>query len=1042
MIIGPNGTGKSTVVCAICLGLGGRPELLGRAKQPTDFIRQDTSKATITIELQGRTRKSNVVIKRSIDTSGSTWQVNGMPSTHKEVKRITDDFKIMMDNLCQFLPQDKVSQFAKIPASELLRETERAVGSTNLIQYHDELIELDEKRSSIGSVLETEKVRLQELTEQQAGAEEMINLMKERQKYIDRCDLLNKAKVFLEYRDLALKKKEYEQGRKDAQAKLERLENHRAEFVALADSSKIKYGEASREAHKIQQDFNAKTLEVSRSKAKARSALEELQKDKSRLNSTENRRRTDKKNQEELIAKIKKMEEIKERQPAFDPQELVRNKELYRQIVSQMEAAQEDADVPKQELQVLEDDRSALSGNMRILREKLNRLNSVLSQKLDNLERNESRLGGDTARAADYVLKHKHLFDNEIHLPPVISVKIKDQRCLSQISGALSRNIMFTFTCESRKDYDTFTRIIIDENHWNVNVAEFSRSNKTRVEDHAEPCDRQILPSYGVNGFIIDLLDGSATVLNMLCHKANIHAVPYAVDVIKGQQKQSLMNAQNSYGEPLFRKFVDSKTLGAIVKSRYGARIVSCRESMVKSPPQYMRSSQGPSEEAIALVNSRMKEIEIAMKDCDQKRSDVRAKYDKLNAKLEELREEKKRAVEERNALRQTEQMAQQLTVKLNLLREQLKKFLHTDEYFDKAVAEIERNIQDHLKDMALASKKLVKYAKELVDLQRDFQRGKLKSMTYENEANIYNNLGGAGIEQAQRDLESAENQITSIKAEMQKLKSVVKRIRKDCTDEERAQIEEMYGDVDCTHDSLMQEIARMEAEIVSIRTGDEEVTLVKFKKRAQEIERLSQRVLSEGAASEEYTAKITHLRQLWEPELLSIVARVSHEFSNAFKLIKCVGEVRLGNTDKGFKDWTMDIVVSFRDGAPPQTLDHQRQSGGERSVSTIFYLISLQGLTKSPFRVVDEINQGMDQKNERIVHSRIVDVACQNNSSQYFLITPKLLTDLEYHEKMKVHSIYSGNFVKDMQGVTFSPCNLKNLVQIARKLAQEATDD
>ena len=29
MIVGPNGTGKSTIVCAIALGLGGSPKLLG-----------------------------------------------------------------------------------------------------------------------------------------------------------------------------------------------------------------------------------------------------------------------------------------------------------------------------------------------------------------------------------------------------------------------------------------------------------------------------------------------------------------------------------------------------------------------------------------------------------------------------------------------------------------------------------------------------------------------------------------------------------------------------------------------------------------------------------------------------------------------------------------------------------------------------------------------------------------------------------------------------------------------------------------------------
>jgi hypothetical protein len=40
------------------------------------------------------------------------------------------------------------------------------------------------------------------------------------------------------------------------------------------------------------------------------------------------------------------------------------------------------------------------------------------------------------------------------------------------------------------------------------------------------------------------------------------------------------------------------------------------------------------------------------------------------------------------------------------------------------------------------------------------------------------------------------------------------------------------------------------------------------------------------------------------------------------------------------------------------QVLTASRQSGGERSVCTILYLIALQGVTDSPFRVVDEINQ------------------------------------------------------------------------------------
>jgi len=51
-------------------------------------------------------------------------------------------------------------------------------------------------------------------------------------------------------------------------------------------------------------------------------------------------------------------------------------------------------------------------------------------------------------------------------------------------------------------------------------------------------------------------------------------------------------------------------------------------------------------------------------------------------------------------------------------------------------------------------------------------------------------------------------------------------------------------------------------------------------------------------------------------------------------------------------------IRVKFRDTEQLAELTPYQQSGGERSVSTVLYMISLQELTCCPFRCVDEINQ------------------------------------------------------------------------------------
>ena len=53
-----------------------------------------------------------------------------------------------------------------------------------------------------------------------------------------------------------------------------------------------------------------------------------------------------------------------------------------------------------------------------------------------------------------------------------------------------------------------------------------------------------------------------------------------------------------------------------------------------------------------------------------------------------------------------------------------------------------------------------------------------------------------------------------------------------------------------------------------------------------------------------------------------------------------------------------MQIRVKFRSEDSLHVLDARHQSGGERSVSTMLYLMALQDITNCPFRVVDEINQ------------------------------------------------------------------------------------
>lgn len=197
------------------------------------------------------------------------------------------------------------------------------------------------------------------------------------------------------------------------------------------------------------------------------------------------------------------------------------------------------------------------------------------------------------------------------------------------------------------------------------------------------------------------------------------------------------------------------------------------------------------------------------------------------------------------------------------------------------------------------------------------------------------------------------------------------------------------------------------------------------YEKLRDEIEKLKGQLDEVKNSRETRQSKLQKMLQPWESKLDSSVAKINALFTHYMGEMGCTGEVRLkkGISDEGtigkgnFKDWGIEILVSFREGAKAQVLSAERHSGGERSVSTIMYLMALQDLMTAPFRCVDEINQGLDDRNERLVFKRIVENSTRipqqnpsNHSGQYFLITPKLLPNLTDMEEEDVTILFVFN--------------------------------
>ncbi|KJH49752.1 hypothetical protein DICVIV_04092 [Dictyocaulus viviparus] len=151
-----------------------------------------------------------------------------------------------------------------------------------------------------------------------------------------------------------------------------------------------------------------------------------------------------------------------------------------------------------------------------------------------------------------------------------------------------------------------------------------------------------------------------------------------------------------------------------------------------------------------------------------------------------------------------------------------------------------------------------------------------------------------------------------------------------------------------------------------------------------------------------------------WRNTVEQLIRSISSNYSKFFAQIGCAGEVYLDVPEdlSDISEYGIMVMVSFRSGERLRRLDHQVQSGGERSVSTMLYLLALQELCLVPFRCVDEINQGMDPTNERKVFDIIVNALSGDGNlakTQYFLLTPKLLHGLKFNRNVTVQIVHNG---------------------------------
>lgn len=1037
LVLGGNGTGKSAIINAIfLLFLGNLSDL--KQSDYGNFVQYGKDWGTVTALIQGSSDiydGQNVMLSMRIKAKNTQgfrgrktapcWYINRSEVSPEDVWRLMCEMNIKVNNLCQFLPQFRVAAFSGESAQERLFSTEEAIGYNGMIDDHKYLAMNGGRLDEISKAIQEARLEINVLKQNQQELKNKENALISTRQSEEELAVLERVLDIKRYYDTEEKleglREELAKAQDDLQAYLVQTEVH---SLFLRDNmERIRNLEG--ETRKLVDDlstyhrlFKAYSSGIRHTRDVFEDSLMRVKKSYEKRNSY---RRTLKKLQDsktELEVEIKDLNSkiTTEGSPSL---------EEYHEKLNRLKVVQEKVQKNAEVSRKLSSEIDKLNVSISEAKYSLNRSQIELKKVRDaSKARNPIEVSkvlrydrGSIEACVDLYRREKSKFHNAVIPPAILCLKIMDNRVVNMISSLTQDMWVQRFICLSNEDYILFTNLAQRDRKTRLLATFLKKQPPEGLFANKEG----LLHSMGFEGVITDQLSGPEPMIDYF-KTHNFHNIPYSLRPLTSNQVHQMRNFFESLSTSTLR-FVDSENVYTLSRSRFGKRNITLETEKVKGSSAWAKF--------------------MLFKDTNAKQRELERRIEERSTSVTESEDLRERAAQRQKEINDTTQQ-------------------------DRS---IERNIRDDVKDEQIMRQKHTRLLRDLEDIQKKI--GSVESLiNSEDFERLLISLAQAAEDSAKIDIPSpndllyqlksgsiSEEMIASRKTEYQmlidsienlinsvrlRLESNIKKTEKEIRDYQnhyhdsyekydvaigwlRAQNRGVLKKAtekarDKTEHEIQLEIKQITAKITLSRSAD---TLDSVKESLditnKRLEHLEEQLEANTGRENMLSTKIASTKKKYVAALESMIPSVNERFSEMFKKAGCRGSVTLFKEDETrFSSWGIDINVAFRENEPLTKLSRMRQSGGERAITTAFYLIALQDRAHSPFRVLDEINQGMDEPNERITMKFLVDFSCRNTSKaqQYFVVTPKLIDNLHTNPRMNVLYIFGGTSVDHSRNV------------------------
>ncbi|XP_075270987.1 structural maintenance of chromosomes protein 6 isoform X1 [Opisthocomus hoazin] len=990
-VVGNNGSGKSSVLTALIVGLGGKATATNRGSSLKMFVRDGETSADISITLRNQGRDafkpevygSSIIVNQHINLDGSrSYRLKSKSGTlvsskKEELVGILDHFNIQVDNPVSVLTQemskhflqsknegDKYKFFMKATQLEQMKEDYSSVMKTKdntciqIEQGVERLQELKvlycekkERYKSIGFVNDMRN-HLEDLKHKMAWAvvgemEKEIQPIKEG----IRAEEGNTEKFVQKLEECRVKVNEAEEKYKAIQDKLitvsEEAQALHPQCISLKADVQARR-KAVNEAEVLYNRFKTELKRLGKDDEQLHKRIEEL---KSSANQV---------SEPEKLEKQRKVAHLREQLKAFHDEEIMIGQQVDQFQQAVYKCKEEHARLRREDC----DAKQAVDAKQKQLRE-------LKDSKTNTLKRFGPHIPAflevvETAYRQGR-FKHKPIGPLGAFIHP------KDAELTLAVEACL-KSFVQAFCCDNHSDERTLQLLM------------------------AKYYPHGFRPQIIVNKFQNKVYD----VRHRGVHHLEFPSVLTALEIDHPVVANCLIDVRGI------------ETILLIKSSRKAREVMqfnqppkNCREAFTAEGDQVFERRYYSSDYLRPKFLSKDVEAEISHleKEIENKKTQMAASQQRLYSIENEIRQNE-------DHLHGHRRHQKELQIKIRTTNAEIADLENMEEHQSVDIRTLEDEAEENKSKMESVKKDMQQQSIKMEELKNILQVAEKKLEEMKEKIHQVEEIAGPikdELNQADSEVENSKRRLQHYEEKQKEHLACVKRhkellaAKEKQLDEKIAQARQIYSErieVSRTVKSLDAEMNRLRERINSEndRHGNREEIVQQFHDAKERYEDANSKVKNLKKFIRLLEEIMTQRFKIYRQFLRLLSLRCKLYFDHLLRLRACSGKILFDH-----KNETLSITVQTREEDKAALNDVRSLSGGERSFSTVCFVLSLWSITESPFRCLDEFDVYMDMVNRRIAMDMILKVADSQQHRQFILLTPQSMSSLPTSSRIRI---------------------------------------